>query len=240
MVPGLVLDSWTIIVKEWREWCCIRARFGWGVLILLIVVWSFAAPVLLGGLMLGSLLVPVVWAALPIILTGAMITDSIAGERERQTLETLLASRLPDRAILLGKVVAITLLGWLLLTLGALPGILHLALMPGGAVVAPGIMAGMVFGVIAPTILMIVVAGALISLYTSSTRFALLLTIAFSGFLMLGVTALVIGWGNQSVDAIIKDTAPFLVGAISVTVADGVLLGWLLMAVHRDRLLAIG
>ncbi len=240
MVPDILVDSWTIIVKEWREWCCIRARFGWGVLILLIVVWSFAAPVLLGGFATGSLLVPVVWAALPIILTGAMITDSIAGERERQTLETLLTSRLPDRAILLGKVAAITLLGWLLLALGAFPGILHQALTPGVAVMSPSIIVGMVFGVIAPTILMIVVAGALISLYTSSTRFALLLTIAFSGFLMLGATALVIGWGNQSGGAIIEDTAPFLVSAISVTVIDGMLLGWLLMAVHRDRLLAIG
>jgi ABC-2 type transport system permease protein len=32
-----------------------------------------------------------------------MVPESIAGERERHTLETLLASRLPDRAILLGK-----------------------------------------------------------------------------------------------------------------------------------------
>jgi hypothetical protein len=41
-------------------------------------------------------------------------------------------------------------------------------------------MAGMVFGVIAPAILLIVVAGALIALYTSSTRFALLLTVSRS------------------------------------------------------------
>jgi ABC-2 type transport system permease protein len=240
MVPGIVMDSWTIIVKEWREWCCLRARFGWGVLLLLIVVWSFAAPLLLGGFATASLLAPVVWAALPITLTGAMITDSIAGERERQTLETLLASRLPDRAILLGKVVAITLLGWLLLALGALPGILHQALTPGSAAMSPSIMAGMVLGVIAPMILMVVLAGALISLYTSSTRFALLLTIAFAGFLMLGATALVIGWGNQNGGAITEATAPFLISAVSVTIIDGVLLGWLLMAVHRDRLLAIG
>ncbi len=33
-----------------------------------------------------------------------MVADSIAGERERHTLETLLASRLPDQAILLGKI----------------------------------------------------------------------------------------------------------------------------------------
>jgi ABC-2 type transport system permease protein len=39
-----------------------------------------------------------------IALVGLTIPDSFAGERERDTLETLLASRLPDRAILLGKV----------------------------------------------------------------------------------------------------------------------------------------
>ena len=240
MVPGIVLDSWIIVVKEWREWCCIRARFGWSMLILLIVAWSFAAPVLLGGFVAGPLLVPVVWAALPITLAGAMITDAIAGERERQTLETLLTSRLPDRAILLGKVAAITLLSWMLLALGALPGILHQALTPSGAVVAPSIMAGMVFGVIAPTLLMIVLAGALISLYTSSTRFALLLTIAFAGFLMVGATALVIGLGSQSGTAITGDTTPLIIGTAGVTMIDGILLGWLLTVVHRDRLLAIG
>jgi ABC-2 type transport system permease protein len=41
---------------------------------------------------------------IPLILIGAMVADSIAGERERHTLETLLASRLPDQAILLGKI----------------------------------------------------------------------------------------------------------------------------------------
>ena len=35
-----------------------------------------------------------------------MIADGIPGERERHTLETLLASRLSDRSILLGKVMA--------------------------------------------------------------------------------------------------------------------------------------
>ena len=42
--------------------------------------------------------------AIPIILVGITIPDSFAGERERHTLGTLLASRLPDRAILFGKV----------------------------------------------------------------------------------------------------------------------------------------
>lgn len=38
------------------------------------------------------------------LMFGGMTAGSIAGERERHTLETLLASRLPDRAILFGKV----------------------------------------------------------------------------------------------------------------------------------------
>lgn len=238
MAPDIVLDSWTIVLKEWREWQCIRARFGWSALLLLTVAWSFAAPVLLGGFAAGSLLVPVAWAALPITLAGAMITDAIAGERERQTLETLLASRLSGRAIMLGKVVAITLLGWLLLALSALPGALHQAW--GGANVSSAIMARMMLGVITPAVLMIVLTGALISLYTPSMRFALLLTIAFAGFAMLGATVLAVGWVDQSGGAIPDATTPFVIGAVSVTAIDGVLLGWLLSAAHRDRLLAIG
>ena len=48
----------------------------------------------------------------PAILVGVLIPDSFAGERERHTLETLLASRLPDQAILLGKMVPPVLIGW--------------------------------------------------------------------------------------------------------------------------------
>lgn len=40
---------------------------------------------------------------LPLMVVGMTISDSIAGERERRTLGTLLASRLPDQSILFGK-----------------------------------------------------------------------------------------------------------------------------------------
>jgi ABC-2 type transport system permease protein len=49
---------------------------------------------------------------IPFILVGITIPESFAGERERHTLETLLASRLPDRAILFGKVVLAVAYGW--------------------------------------------------------------------------------------------------------------------------------
>ena len=48
----------------------------------------------------------------PMLLIATTIAESFAGERERHTLETLLTSRLPDRAILLGKLFASLLFGW--------------------------------------------------------------------------------------------------------------------------------
>jgi ABC-2 type transport system permease protein len=47
-----------------------------------------------------------------VILVAVMVPESIAGERERHTLETLLASRLPDRAILVGKLIVPLAVGW--------------------------------------------------------------------------------------------------------------------------------
>lgn len=48
----------------------------------------------------------------PLLLIATTIAESFAGERERHTLETLLASRLPDRAILMGKLLMSVLFGW--------------------------------------------------------------------------------------------------------------------------------
>ena len=49
---------------------------------------------------------------IPIVLVSITIPDSFAGERERHTLGTLLASRLPDRAILFGKVAVSVAFAW--------------------------------------------------------------------------------------------------------------------------------
>jgi ABC-2 type transport system permease protein len=45
-------------------------------------------------------------------LLAGITADSFAGERERHTLETLLASRLSDLAILIGKIAAGVVLTW--------------------------------------------------------------------------------------------------------------------------------
>jgi len=48
----------------------------------------------------------------PLILIAPSICESFAGERERHTLDTLLASRLPDQSILFGKMIVPIVYGW--------------------------------------------------------------------------------------------------------------------------------
>lgn len=50
--------------------------------------------------------------AIPIVLIGGLVPNSFAGEKERHTIETLLASRLSDKAIYLGKFAFIVSYGW--------------------------------------------------------------------------------------------------------------------------------
>ncbi len=66
-------------------------------------------------------ILPFAWV--PLLLASGMVADGIAGERERRTLETLLASRLSDRAILLGKVVAAIAYGWGFMLVSAAVGL---------------------------------------------------------------------------------------------------------------------
>jgi ABC-2 type transport system permease protein len=48
----------------------------------------------------------------PTMIAGLTVPDSFAGEKERNTLPTLLTSRLPDRAILFGKMLFGIIMGW--------------------------------------------------------------------------------------------------------------------------------
>jgi ABC-2 type transport system permease protein len=51
-------------------------------------------------------------AVIPALLIAVTIPESFAGEREKHTLGTLLASRLPDRAIFFGKLVNAVVFAW--------------------------------------------------------------------------------------------------------------------------------
>jgi len=242
MQPSLLFDSWIIATKEWREWSAVRARLGWGALAVLLAAWSFTAPHLFGTLEASPLIVAAPLAFLPLALAGVMSIDTFAGERERQTLETLLASRLPDRAIILGKVAAVTLAGLALLLLGLLPGLLQTAFVKITAfegIDSMCLTSGLLVAC-SPCIPLTVIVGALLALYIPSARLALLITIAFVASLVLTATGLAIWWVAQPAYTV-ETIVPLLsVSGLIVLGVDGLLLFWLLFSVHRDRLLATG
>jgi ABC-2 type transport system permease protein len=127
-------DIVTIIHKEWKEIFIQRgsARSGWASVLVILGVVGVLMPLQSGREWLENPLLTVVWSWLPIFLTIHMVTDAIAGERERHTLETLLASRLSDLAIILGKLGAAVLYGWGIAAASMLAGAVTVNLTAGG------------------------------------------------------------------------------------------------------------
>lgn len=109
-------DFATVLWKEWKEIVLERSAGGAGSYrpLILIVVLGIFIPFQMGPERFFSatgLLAPTFISA---IVITTVIADSFAGERERHTLETLLASRLSDRAILFGKIAASIAFGWVM------------------------------------------------------------------------------------------------------------------------------
>jgi len=107
-------DMSTIVWKEIKEILGQRGLFKGGKagLFILLACFGIIIPLQSGPQWVSSPLVMIYWAWVPFLLVSGIVTDSFAGERERHTLETLLASRLSDRAILAGKIGAAVLYGW--------------------------------------------------------------------------------------------------------------------------------
>jgi ABC-2 type transport system permease protein len=107
-------DILTVMWKEAKRLFCFRADRTSTVASLLIPAATLGLYL---PLQIGRALVEGPWSLLaavfvPMMLVGMAIPESFAGERERHTLGTLLASRLPQRAILLGKVAVAVGYAW--------------------------------------------------------------------------------------------------------------------------------
>ncbi len=131
----MISDITTVMTKEWREFFVSGGSRRTGLVFLLIVlaVFGLYLPYRAGPVLISSPWIVVLYAfVLPVLLMSNIIADAIAGERERHTLETLLASRLSDRAIILGKLGAAVGYSVALAIVTALVGMVAANLQGGG------------------------------------------------------------------------------------------------------------
>ncbi|MGD2146511.1 MAG: ABC transporter permease subunit [Anaerolineae bacterium] len=147
------------------------------------------------------------------LMFGGTTAGSIAGERERHTLETLLASRLSDRGILLGKIgiavcfastcaLGTVLLGMVIVNLTGWTG--RLLVYPLIVLVAD-VMLGLLTATLAATV------GVFVSLRSATVREAEQNVMA-----ILGVGSMVLVWGS----VLALRTIPGLEARFSGLVAD--------------------
>jgi ABC-2 type transport system permease protein len=106
-------DILTMVWKERKGLLRVRgSRTRFLLLLLSPALLATVFPITYGAHWLSQIPPLIIASITSVILVAVMIPESFAGERERHTLGTLLASRLPDRAILFGKLVMPIAFGW--------------------------------------------------------------------------------------------------------------------------------
>lgn len=120
----MLADIRTVMWLEWKTMFRQRGAKR-GLLLSLITPFILAVvfPLQIGLDFLDSAFPLIIAVFIPLLMVGIMLPDAIAGERERHTLSTLLASRLPVRAILIGKMLYSGLFAWLLTLLSLSVGL---------------------------------------------------------------------------------------------------------------------
>lgn len=233
-------DIWTIMWKESKD---LLFR-GWRASIL---------PLLLTGIM--GIYLPlqfgIQWLALspiemfvilwiPFFVIISVMGDAIAGERERHTLETLLASRISDRAILLGKVMVTVGYAWGMALVGLLLGLILVNLFGGNGggwtFYHPFDLFLEALALTLATCLLGASAGVLVSLRTSTVRQAQqILSISTLVLMFGGISALQILPANFLASLTYSQ---FLLLILAVfAVLDVILLGASLVSFRRSRLI---
>jgi len=243
----MMADVWTVMWKEWKEIFLQRGSLRGGAwnLLLMIGVFGVFLPLQTGRAWVESPLGLIYWAWVPLFLVTTVVADSFAGERERHTLETLLASRLSDRAILLGKVGAAVGYGWGLTMVGMLVGLVtvNLAHGRGELLLYP---AAVFVGIVLLSLLasgLVAAAGVLVSLRAATVRQAAQ-TMSIAIMLLLfvpvfGVQALPVEWKVRLAQAVMgADVEQIVLIAVAVLIVlDVGLLAAAMARFQRARLI---
>lgn len=244
----MTTDIWTMMWKEWREYLAASGGRGRGVLVTLgiAMVASLGPPLQSGAAWISSPLpIALSGCVLPWLFVLSVVTDSFAGERERHTLETLLASRMSDRAILFGKVAAATSYAWAIAVITALTSLLvaNLRALPAApqlyppGTVAAILVLGLLIGLLAAS------GGCLVSLRAATARQAQQLLSGGFFALFLGGALLVPALGPEVRQAIaawvLRSGGNILPGAALVLlILDLLLLASARAMFQRSRLIA--
>jgi ABC-2 type transport system permease protein len=239
-------DITAVMWKEFKELLFQRGslRGGWLGLVMFVAVFGILLPLQSGRGWVESPTGLAVWAWVPFLLVSSVVADSFAGERERHTLETLLASRLPDRAILFGKLATAVGYGWGFALLSLLVGLVTVNLVHGGGqlLLYPAWIAA---GIVVLSFLVASLAagaGVLISLRAATVRqaqqtFSILNLILFIPLFLLPV--LPEAWQNRIAGAAMQADVKQIVLAVAAVLLliDLALLGAVLARFQRSRLI---
>lgn len=242
----MIVDILTVMWKELRELFLQRGtrRGTLTSLGIFIAIFGILMPIQFGARWVETGAGLLYWCWLPFMLVNNVIADSFAGERERHTLETLLASRLSDRAILLGKIGSAILYGWGTALVGMLVGLItvNLTVGKGQLLLYPPLLG---FGALLTSFLVAALAagiGVLVSLNASTVRQAqqTVGTVFLVIFLPLFFIPLLPNAWRQALVSFLE-TANFfwiVIGVlIFVFLLDAVLIAIAMARFRRDRLI---
>lgn len=250
-------DLLTMAWKETREHFLRRgmpSKAVWGSLAIVALV-GLAVPLLMANISrpLGPTFAVAVVASIGVFAmvmqgvfaTVGLIIDSIAGERERHTLETLLAGPLSDRAVLGGKIFAIVAFsGIVCLVLGVVQQVELLILYGSAGWGYLGTLAaGPALGIAAA--LLIAAVGALVSIRVQTVKAGqqMLGFLLFPLFMLPGLAPILMRttafgrWVSDLYDGLGPALSAIL-GIGILLVLDAVLVAGAFRAFRRDRLLA--
>jgi ABC-2 type transport system permease protein len=234
-------DIWTIVWKEWRD-----AIFPGGKMeslrpLIFIALLGVFWPMITGQNWLEvstAMVLLSIWFPFFFILN--YIGDAFAGERERHTLETLLASRISDRAILWGKVIATVGYIWGMSLIASLLGVVVVNLSKGqGPWVFYAPVSGWL-GVLIFTLLACLLSasgGILVSLHSATVRQAQQTLLLSSLVLSVAIYLLIRILPLQAILAM-NASQIFLIAMLVLAVLDAILLAIAMASFHRSRLIA--
>lgn len=233
-------DIWTIVWKEWRDGLFPGGKMESLRPLIFIALLGILWPLISGRswLTLSTFMVLMsVWFPFFFILN--YIGDAFAGERERHTLETLLASRISDQAILLGKLIATVSYIWGMALIASLLGMVVLNLSKGQGPWMFYTPFSHWLGVLFFTLLACLLSasgGILVSLHSATVRQAQQ-TLLLSSLVLSMAIYFIVRTVPPQVFTAMSYSQIVLIAVLVLTVIDAILLAISMASFHRSRLI---